>query len=165
MKDMGGEKQSRAKFFFIALKKKHLVLPFVQTERHKNSFLFSATQLWNNLALELRLFSSIGNFKHNVLANHDLFIRNCVVSTACPHCNAPVEDVKHYFLYCPMYATHRIALMYLPLLPTYWETNGFWFRTRKRLNVFCLVLATFSRMFVYSSKFSHYFPFISFFLV
>ena len=26
------------------------------------------------------------------------------------HCKVPVEDVKHYFLYCPMYAAHRIAL-------------------------------------------------------
>ena len=32
------------------------------------------------------------------------------LSLACRHCNAPVEDVKHYFLYCPMYAARRIAL-------------------------------------------------------
>ena len=47
---------------------RNLVLPLVRTERHKNSFLFSATQLWNNLPLELRLSSSVGNFKYNVLA-------------------------------------------------------------------------------------------------
>ena len=45
-----------------------LDLPFVRSERHKNSFLFSATQLWNNLPLELSLSSSVGNFKHNLLA-------------------------------------------------------------------------------------------------
>ena len=96
---------------------RNLVLPFVRTERHKNYFLFSGTQLWNNLPLELRRSSSVGNFKHNLLAyfcvsscnplyyvgnrfdsvnhsrfrcnnstlNNDLFIRNCVVSPACPH--------------------------------------------------------------------------------
>ena len=47
--------------------------------------------------------------QHSTL-KHDLFIRNYVLSPACPHCNAPVEDVMHYFLYCPMYAAHRIAL-------------------------------------------------------
>ena len=46
---------------------------------------------------------------NNSTLNHDLFIRNCVVSLVCPHCNAPV-DFKHYFLYYPMYATHHIAL-------------------------------------------------------
>ena len=46
---------------------RNLVLPFVRTERQKNSFLFSVTQLWNNLRLELRLSSSVGNFKHNQL--------------------------------------------------------------------------------------------------
>ena len=47
---------------------------------------------------------------HSIVPLITTFIRNCVVSPACPHCNAPVEDVKHYFLYCPMYAAHRIAL-------------------------------------------------------
>ena len=47
---------------------------------------------------------------NNSTLNHDLFIRNCVVSLACPQCNAPVEDVKHYFLYCLMYTVHRITL-------------------------------------------------------
>ena len=51
-----------------------LVLPFVQIERHKNSFLFSSTQLWNNLPLELRLSSSVGNFKHNRLAYFGLIL-------------------------------------------------------------------------------------------
>ena len=46
----------------------------------------------------------------NDTLNHDLFIKNCVVSPPCPHCNEPVEDVKHYFLYCPMCAAHRIFL-------------------------------------------------------
>ena len=94
---------------------------------------------------------------NNSTPNYDLFIRNCVVSPACPHCNAPVEDVKHYFLHCPMYAAHRIALF--TLLPTYCEINGCWLRTRKRLNIFCLDLriCNFSRMFVYLSKFSHLF--------
>ena len=47
---------------------------------------------------------------NNSTLNRDLFIRNYVFSPACPHCNAAVEDAKHYVLYCPMYAAHRIAL-------------------------------------------------------
>ena len=47
---------------------RNFFLSFLRTERHKNSFLFSKTQLWNNLPLELRLSSSVDNFKHNLLA-------------------------------------------------------------------------------------------------
>ena len=97
------------------------------------------------------------NISNNSTLNHDLFSRNCVFSPACPHCNTAVEDVKHFF--CTVQCMLLIVLLYLPLLPTFWEINGFWLRTRKRLNVFCLVLrvCNFSQMFVYSSKFSHLF--------
>ena len=98
---------------------------------------------------------------NNSTLNHDLFITNCVVSPACPHCNAPEEDVKHYLLYCSMYAAHRIIALFISAthLRTQWEINGFWLRTRKRLNGFCLVLqiCNFTQMFVFSNKFSHLF--------
>ena len=110
-----------------------LCLPYVRTERHKKSFLFSTTQLWNSLPSAVRLSLSLSSFKHNVLKcmkfpirnylfftgdqtasifhtrlrlnfsflNYDLFKINCSVSSACALCDAPIEDTKHYFLFCP----------------------------------------------------------------
>ena len=43
-----------------------LCLPYVRTERHKKSFLFSTTQLWNSLPSEVRMSSSLSIFKNNV---------------------------------------------------------------------------------------------------
>ena len=45
----------------------NLCLPFVRTERHKKSFLFSSTQEWYNLPLETRKLSSPGIFKRSLL--------------------------------------------------------------------------------------------------
>ena len=45
----------------------NLCLPFVRTERHKKSFLFSSIQEWNSLPLETRMSSSPGIFKRNHL--------------------------------------------------------------------------------------------------
>ena len=36
--------------------------------------------------------------------NYDLFKRNCSASSVCRLCGALVEDVKHYFLFCPSFA-------------------------------------------------------------
>ena len=44
----------------------NLCLPYVRTERHKKSFLFSTTQLWNSLSPEVHLSSSLGSFKNNL---------------------------------------------------------------------------------------------------
>ena len=80
--------------------------------------------------------------------------------------------MKYYILYkfilfCTVQCTLLIVLLYLPLLSTYWEINGFWLRTRKRLNGFCLILqiCNFNRMFVDSNKFSHLFPIHLVFLI
>ena len=43
-----------------------LCLPYVRTERHRKSFLFSTSQLWNSLLSEVRLSSSLSSFKNNV---------------------------------------------------------------------------------------------------
>ena len=43
-----------------------LCLPYVQTERHRKSFLFSSSQLWNSLPSELHLSSSLSSFKNNI---------------------------------------------------------------------------------------------------
>ena len=119
-----------------------LCLPYVRTERHKKSFLFSTTQLWNSLPSEVRMSSSLSIFKNNAskfmkfptcnylfftgdraasifhtrlrlnfsALNYDLFKRNCSVSSACALCDAPVEDAKHYFLFCPSFAALRVIL-------------------------------------------------------
>ena len=42
--------------------------------------------------------------------NYDLFKRNCSVSSACALCDAPIEDAKHYFLFCPSFAALREIL-------------------------------------------------------
>ena len=39
--------------------------------------------------------------------NYDLFKKNCTVSTVCIFCDAPIEDAKHYFLYCQSFAALR----------------------------------------------------------
>ena len=36
--------------------------------------------------------------------NYHLFQKNCCPSPACALCDASIEDVKHYFLYCPSFA-------------------------------------------------------------
>ena len=36
--------------------------------------------------------------------NHDLFKINFSVSSVCCLCGALVEDIKHYFLFCPSFA-------------------------------------------------------------
>ena len=114
----------------------NLCIPFVRTERHKKSFLFSSIQEWNNLPLETGKLSSPGIFKRSLLKflhfpsgsylfcigdrlawifhtrlrlnfsalNYHLFQKNCCPSPACALCDASVEDVKHYFLYCPSFA-------------------------------------------------------------
>ena len=121
-----------------------LCLPCVQTERHKKSFIFSTTKLWNSIPSEMRLSSSLRSFKTNLLKclgfpsrnylfyvgdrsasifhtrlrlnfsalNHDLFKKNCSVSTICTFCDAPIEDAhaKHYFLYCPSFSVLRVIL-------------------------------------------------------
>ena len=114
----------------------NLCIPFVRTERHKKSFLFSSIQEWNNLPLETGKLSSPGIFKRSLLKflhfpsgsylfctgdrlawifhtrlrlnfsalNYHLFQKNCCPSPACALCDASIEDVKHYFLYCPSFA-------------------------------------------------------------
>ena len=42
-------------------------LPNVRTDRHKISLLFSSIKWWNSLTLEIRMSSSLGIFKHNLL--------------------------------------------------------------------------------------------------
>ena len=39
--------------------------------------------------------------------NCHLFQKNCCPSPTCALCDASIEDVKHYFLYCPSFATLR----------------------------------------------------------
>ena len=36
--------------------------------------------------------------------NYHLFQKNCCPSPPCALCDASIEDVKHYFLYCPSFA-------------------------------------------------------------
>ena len=45
----------------------NLCLPYVHTNRHKKSFLFSSIKWWNSPSLEIRTSSSLGIFKHNLL--------------------------------------------------------------------------------------------------
>ena len=58
-----------------------LCSPHVRTERHKKSFLFSTTQLWNSLPSAVRLSLSLSSFKHNVLKCMKFPIRNYLFFT------------------------------------------------------------------------------------
>ena len=42
--------------------------------------------------------------------NYHLFQKNCCPSPACALCDASIEDVKHYFLYCLCFAALRDKL-------------------------------------------------------
>jgi len=42
-----------------------------------------------------------------ILYEETSFQKNCCLSPACTLCDAPVEDPKHYFLYCPSFAALR----------------------------------------------------------
>ena len=42
--------------------------------------------------------------------NYHLFQKNCCSSPACALCDASIEDVKPYFLYCPCFAALRDKL-------------------------------------------------------
>ena len=49
---------------------------------------------------------------NNSTLNYDLFnVKNCIASPACNQCGADIEDVKHYVLYCPMFAALRNVLL------------------------------------------------------
>ena len=45
----------------------NLCLPYVRTDRHKKSFLFSSIKWWNRLPLEIRTSSSLDIFKKSNL--------------------------------------------------------------------------------------------------
>ena len=45
----------------------NLCLPYVRTDRHKKSFLFSSIKWWNSLPLEIRISSSLVIFKNSLL--------------------------------------------------------------------------------------------------
>jgi len=53
-------------------------LPYVQTERHRKSFHFSSSQLWNSLPSEVRLSPSLSSFKDNVSKHLKFPTRNHV---------------------------------------------------------------------------------------
>ena len=63
--------------------------------------------------------------------NYDLFKKNCSVSPTCKYCNASIENVKHYFLYCPSFATLRNILF--TSAAHLWQIGGFQLQTRKGL--------------------------------
>ena len=58
-----------------------LCLPYVRTERHRKSFLFSTSQLWNSLPSEVRLSSSLRSFKNIVSKNMKFPTRNYLFCT------------------------------------------------------------------------------------
>ena len=39
--------------------------------------------------------------------NGQEILRKIAVSTVCTFCDAPIEDIKHYFLYCPSFSALR----------------------------------------------------------
>ena len=42
--------------------------------------------------------------------SYHLFQKNCCPSSTCVLCDASIEDVKHYFLYCPSFSVLREKL-------------------------------------------------------
>ena len=114
----------------------NLCIPFVRTERHKKSFLFSSISRVEqssirdtHIVFSRHLKGQLLKFLHfpsgsylfcigdrlawifhtrlrlNFSAlNYHLFQKNCCPSPACALCDASIEDVKHYFLYCPSFA-------------------------------------------------------------
>ena len=135
-----------------------LCLPYVRTERHKKSFLFSTTQLWNSIPSEMRLGSCKTNLlkclgfpscnylfyvgdrsasifhtrlRLNFSALIMTFLRTIAVSTVCTFCDAHIEDAKHYFLYCPRFAALRVILF---ASAAHWLGDGWLLASDKKKN-------------------------------
>ena len=73
-----------------------------------------------------------------------------------------MEDVKQYFLYCPMYAAHRIALF----TSAAYLLGDKWLQALVKKKIACFLLGSISVKCSYIPASSViYFPFISFFLV
>ena len=76
---------------------------------------------WAALIFRTRLRLNFSAF------NYDLFKRNCSISSACTLWCTYIEDVKHYFLFCPSFAVlreilfasavHLLWVFYLPIKP------------------------------------------------
>ena len=143
-------------------KANNLCLPYVRTERHKKSFLFSTTQLCNSLSPEVRLSSSLGSFKKNIStcfcpsrnylfyvgdrstsifhtrlrlnfsALNTTFLRKIVLFHL--HVNIAMLQLKMLNI---IICTVQVLLLYLifclPPLHTYWEISGLQLQTRKKL--------------------------------
>ena len=113
----------------------NLCFPAIRTEKLNNSFLYSTIKLWNTLSelsrkcvsvrgLLFNRFNTCPTSKYfysgdcyasilhtrlrlnNCGLNYYLFLMNCAVSPACDR-GAPKEDVFHYLLICPRFATLR----------------------------------------------------------
>ena len=115
----------------------NISLPRSNTDRYLKSFLPSTIHLWNNLPESIKGTSSLNTFKNeftrvyqskpskwHILSphfpqilltrmrlgfcdlNHYLFTRNLVDFPGCV-CGSPNEDLVHFFLHCPIHATHR----------------------------------------------------------
>ena len=101
---------------FLFYSSKALMLHHLACHFQASSSLFlqgSPSQFFSYfLGFRLTLFSfSFGfvSFLFNKLFFNKLhlFQKNCCLSPACTLCDAPVEDPKHYFLYCPSFAALR----------------------------------------------------------
>ena len=76
--------------------------------------------------------------------NYHLFQKNCCPSSACVLCDASIEDVKHYFLYCPSFSALLEKLFTsgfgLALLAQQcWELLRPFVRTQPNVNDYYLV--------------------------
>ena len=82
---------------------------------------------------------------------YHLFQKNCYATPACALCDAPVEDAKHYFLFCPSFAALREKLFAYAaqLLGNRWHCasdmkNVDWFFNGIPMLIFKLMLGCFN---------------------
>ena len=109
-----------------------------KTERHKNSLFPSIVQMWNEVSNELKKLTSINEFRRRAITrvelnslyfgfsrqlnivhaqlrmqcsnlNYHLFNLYVVDSPSCI-CSYKCEDVNHYQMQCPLYASERQKL-------------------------------------------------------
>ena len=126
---------NRTKYFIR--NSNNISLPRCNTDRYLKSFLPSTIHLWNNLPESIKGTSSLNAFKNEftrvyqskppkwlILSprfpqilltrmrlgfcalNHYLYKRNLIDNPGCV-CGSPNEDLVHFFLHCPIHATHR----------------------------------------------------------
>ena len=101
----------------------NLCLPYVRTDRHKKSFLFSSIKWWNSLPLEIRISSSLDIFRHSLLKhlqfpsrNYLFYIGDRSASISHTRLRLNFSALKHHLFFRKIVVYHQPVLFAMHLL-------------------------------------------------